>query len=403
MTAGRGGGVRVVDVAGSKRLRSLGAYAFDAVDRQVERLRSLGISPIDFGVGDPTVPTPPFIRERCKAALDEFAASGYPSYAGAPFYRQAVADWYGRRFGVTLDPATEVVASIGAKEAVFNFAEGFVDPGDLVIVPTPGYPPYSRGTLFAEGAAWFVPIVAENDFLIDLNAIPTEVARQARLLWLTTPNSPTGKVAPPDYLRSLVRWGRETNTIICCDEAYTEIYFGEPPHSILEYGREGLAVFQSMSKRSAMTGWRIGWVAGDARIIQLFKKVKTNIDSGAPTFIQAAAAEALKDETHVRAMREEYRAKRDILVKALTALGLVNCTPEATLYVWQKTPPGVTSEEFATRLLAPEVALVTTPGAWLSDRTSGGLNPGEGYVRFALVPSIEETRLAADRLKHLRL
>jgi LL-diaminopimelate aminotransferase len=392
-----------VEITASRRVQSIGAYAFAEVDREVAKLKAQGIKPIDFGVGDPTTPTPEVVRRATKKGVDKRKSAGYPSYVGAPEYRQAVADWTQRRFGVTLDPATEICSTLGSKEAVFNFHEGFVNPGDVVIVPTPGYPPYSRGTLFAEGQCFYVPILPENRFLPDLRKIPQDVREKARIMWINYPNSPSGATAPLSFLKEVVEFGHKHNIIIASDEAYSEMYFGEPPHSILEVTKEGVVAIHSLSKRSAMTCYRVGWVAGDRRIIDVFKKVKTNIDSGTATFIQDGAIAALSDEKHVAKMRQEYRQKRDILVEALTSIGLPDCTPEATIYMWQRVPQSMTSVEFATRLLAPDVAIVTTPGAWLSDKTADGLNPGEGYVRFALVPSIQETKLAAKKLKNLKI
>jgi LL-diaminopimelate aminotransferase len=390
-------------IQASRRVRSIGGYAFDEVDKEVARLRAAGIVPTDFGVGDPTVPTPALVRQACQRGVDARASSGYPSYVGAAEYRNAVAAWFARRFGVTLDPSTEVTSTIGAKEAVFHFAEGFVDPGDVVIAPSPGYPPYSRGTLFAEGRTWFYPLLAENAFLPDFARIPAEVAKAAKIFWLNYPQNPTGACAPARVFEDAVRFCHEHDIVLASDEAYTEIYFDEPPRSALQFARKGVVVFHSLSKRSAMTGYRVGFVAGDPEIVAVFKKVKTNIDSGTPTFIQDAAIAALADEAHVAEMRDEYRAKRDLLCDALASIGLERCSPAGTLYVWQRVPRGMTSVEFAKRLLSPEVAIVTTPGAWISDLCEGQLNPGEGYVRFALVPSLEETKAAAAKIRALRL
>jgi LL-diaminopimelate aminotransferase len=392
-----------MEIVASRRVRAIGGYAFDEVDKEVARLRAAGIRPTDFGVGDPTTPTPALVRAACQKGVDARASSGYPSYVGAPEFREAVAAWMRRRFGVDLDPATEVSSTIGAKEAVFHFADAFVDPGDLVLAPSPGYPPYSRGTLFAEGRTWFYPLLAENHFLPDFSRIPADVARAAKILWLNYPQNPTGACAAASLYEEALAFCRAHGIVLASDEAYTEIYYGEPPPSALQFGKDGVIAFQSLSKRSAMTGYRVGFVAGDRRIVDVFKKVKTNIDSGTPTFIQDAAIAALSDEAHVSAMRAEYREKRDLLVDALIAAGLPRCAPEGTLYVWQHVPQGMTSVDFAKRLLAPEIALVTTPGAWISDLCEGGLNPGEGYVRFALVPSLEETRAAADKIRSLRL
>ena len=383
----------------SRRLAALGSYAFAEVDQEVARLRARGIEPIDFGVGDPTVPTPEIVRRATARAVEERQSAGYPSYIGDAAFRTAVADWTGRRFGVALDPESDVSATIGAKEAVFNFHEAFVDPGDVVLCPSPGYPPYSRGTLFAEGEPYHLPLTAERDYLVDLGDIPTDVARRAKVLWINYPNSPSGAVAPRSFLQEVLEFAASHDLIVASDEAYSEIYFGAPPLSMLNVGKERVLVFNSLSKRSAMTTYRIGWVAGDPELVALFRQVKTNIDSGTPTFIQDGAVAALGDESHVQAFREQYRRKRDLLCSALVEAGLPDCRPDASLYVWQRVPEHLSSVEFATALLHPEIAIVTTPGAWISDANPGEANPGEGYVRFALVPSVAQTQRAAELLR----
>ncbi len=393
-----------MEVRVSRRVSSLGAYAFAEVEAAVQRLRAQGVDVLDFGVGDPTDPTPALVREAAKAAVDARARAGYPSYVGDPGFRRAAAGWMRRRFGTTLDPEREVTSTIGSKEAIFHLPLAFLDPGDVVLVPSPGYPPYARGTLFAGGVPWFYPVRREDGWVPDLRAVPDEVARRARILWVNYPNSPCGALAPPRFFLDAAAWCRERGILLASDEAYSEFYFGEErPASALEAGTEGVVAFFSLSKRSAMTGWRVGWAAGDAAALAAFRKVKTNIDSGTPTFIQDAAAAALADEAHVEEMRREVRSRRDVLCGALRGLGLEDCTPPATLYVWQKGPPGMTGAAFAKRLLDPEVALVTTPGSWISDPLPDGSNPGEGYVRFALVPSLEDTRRAAERLQRVRL
>lgn len=387
----------------SSRLNAIGSYAFAEVDKKVEELKIKGITPIDFGVGDPTAPTPEVIRRAAVEGIEKRKSSGYPSYVGMPAFREAVASWVHRRFAVELDPETEISSTIGSKEAVFNFAEAVVNPGDIVLCPNPGYPPYSRGALFAEGVPYQLPVSEANRFLIDFAAIPGDIARVAKLLWLNYPNSPTGTVAGESFYQDAIRFARDNDIIIASDEAYSEIYFtDEAPISILNVAREGILVFHSLSKRSAMTGYRIGWVMGDPELVAVFRKVKTNIDSGTPTFIQDSAVAALADEEHVRAFRAEYREKRDILCAALIKSGLADCTPASTLYIWQKVPAGMSSLEFATLLLEERIAIVTTPGAWISAAGADGENPGEGYVRFALVPSREDTLKAAARIARLR-
>ena len=391
-----------MNIQPSNRLKSIGSYAFADVDNEVAKLKKLGIAPIDFGVGDPKCPTPGLIRNYCKRAIDKEKDSGYPSYIGTQEYRETIAKWTKQRFNVDLDPEKEISSNIGAKEAVFNFHEGITNPNDIVIMPNPYYPPYERGTLFAEGKPYFYPLLKENDFLPDLEKIPKDIIKKAKLMWINYPNNPTGATTTKEKLKEIIDFGKDNNIIIGSDECYSEIYFEEPPLSILELTKEGVFVVQSLSKRSAMTTYRVGWLAGDERIINIFKKVKTNIDSGTPTFIQDAATAALLDETHVKEFRIEYRKKRDITVKSLMSIGLEDCTPPATIYIWQKTPDGMSSVNFAKKLLEKNTAIVTTPGSWLSKEVNG-LNPGEGYVRFALVPSINECKQAAERIRKLKL
>jgi len=391
-----------MSIVPSRRVRAIGTYAFAEVDRLVTKLREQGVTPIDFGVGDPTVPTPETIRDAMKAAADARATSGYPSYIGAPEYRQACADWMSRRFGVDVDPATSISSTAGSKEAVFHLPAGFVDPGDVVIGPNPGYPPYERGALFAGGEHHPYPLRAENGFLPDLAAIPDEIASRAKVLWICYPNSPTGALAPASFLEAAAAWCRDRDIVLASDEAYSEIWFDREPASAIQFGLENVISVFSLSKRSAMTGYRVGWVAGDPDLIATFRKVKTNIDSGTPSFIQDAAIVALSDETHVESFRRAYREKRDFLVSAFTKLGLPDCTPAAALYIWQRVPAGMTSIDFAKRLLEPDVGIVVTPGPWISSDTEGG-NPGEGYVRLALVPSLEECGAAAERLARVSL
>ena len=381
----------------SNKLASISNYAFAEVENEVAKLKNLGIAPIDFGVGDPKEPTPEIVRNAIKKAVDARKTSGYPSYNGSDEYRLEVSKWNKKRFGVKLDYQKEIVSTIGAKEAVFNFPHAFLNDGDYVIAPNPGYPPYEKGTLFAGGKTYFVPLVKENNYLMNLEKIPRDIVKKAKILWINYPNNPTGAVATEEFFKEAVDFGHDNNIIIASDECYSEIYYSEKPHSVLEYSKEGAVAFQSLSKRSCMTGYRIGWTAGDENIISAFKKLKPNIDSGTPTFIQDAAFAALQDEQHVEKSRKDYKQKRDIIVNALTSVGLDSCMPEATLYVWQKTPNGIYSVEFAKKLLQKEIAIVVTPGAWISNNFNG-LNPGENYVRFALVPTLEETKEAAQKI-----
>ena len=389
----------------SKRLQSLGGYAFDEVDKIVEALKKQGVSPIDFGVGDPLDETPPFVREALKKAADKYAGAGYPSYIGSSVFRNACAAWFKKRFGVRLDSETDICSSIGSKEAIFNFPEAFIDPGDVVIIPSPGYPPFKTGTIFAEGVPYYVPLLEENNFLVDFAAIPETIARKAKIIWINYPNSPTGACAPLEYYSKLIAWAKKFGIIVAADEGcYIDLYFDEKPPSILEAGKEGVVAFYSLSKRNNMTGYRVGFVVGDEKIISAFKKLKTNIDSGTPNFVQEAAIAALEDENHVALMREQYKIKHDIMQEAFARAGLPTRGSQATFYIWQKAPEGMDSVAFAKRLLEHDLAIVATPGSWISEPCEGGMNPGENYVRFALVPSVELCREAAGRIaKNLKV
>lgn len=396
-------------------------------------LKKQGIDVIDFGVGDPVEPTPAFIREAMKKGADEFATSGYPSYEGRLNFRQAVAEYSRLRFNITLNPETEICSTIGSKEAIFHFPEAVINPGDVVLIPSPGYPPYKRGTTFAEGVPYFYPLLEENNFLPDLAAIPTDVLEKAKILWLCYPNNPTGALATRAFYEKAIAFCQKNNLILASDECYTDIYMtDEPPLSILEmvahqnhgaqkntFADSNVLAFHSLSKRSNMTGYRIGWVAGDPELVAAFKKLKTNIDSGTPDFIQSAAIAALGDEEHVKIQRRLYRQRAEVLTQTFRKIGLPSARPQAgknnlggAFYLWQKVPQGLTSAEFAQKLLDPKIAIVVTPGSWISDEctianpdatgdSTKTINPGEGYVRFALVPSLEKTKEAAERLARL--
>lgn len=413
----------------SKILASLPPYVFAEIEQLADALRAHGVLPIDFGAGDPSEPTPDYVAESLTPAGRSHATSGYPSYVGSPAYRESATEYMQRRFGVTVDAGREVCATIGSKEAVFHFPRAILESGDVVICPSPGYPPFKTGTIFAEGKPYFVPLLPENKFLIDYEAIPEDVARKAKIIWINYPNSPTGAVASREYYKGLVDWAHRYNIIIAADEGcYIDIYYDEPPPSILEVDREGIIAFYSLSKRNNMTGYRVGFVCGDERIISIFKRLKTNIDSGVAHVIQDAAIRGLADDTHVEAMRRLYKEKRDILLPALRSVGLPASDSAATFYIWQKVPGS--DMDFAKKLLDPSLGIVVTPGSLISDPCEGGVNrhqrflaprlenakdqlshftrstspvnPGVGYVRIALVPPVEQVREAARRLQSLK-
>ncbi len=389
----------------SQRIDRLEKYAFAELDRKAAALRRSGCEPIDFGVGDPTMPTPWFIREATAHGLEAHKAGGYPSYEGEPFFREAVASWMRKRFSVAVDPEQEICITLGSKEAVFNSHEAFVNPGDVVISPSPGYPPYARGAAFAEGENCFYPLAAENGFLPDVEALPGEVAEKASVLWICQPQAPTGSVMSGEELRKVAAYCRQHDILLCSDEAYIDIYYDNPPESLIQHAREGILVFYSLSKRSAMTGYRCGWVAGDPEAIARFRKLKTNIDSGVPKFIQDGAVAALEDETHVEAMRKVYRRGRDLLAEALVEAGLPRCVPRAGIFLWQRTQGEMSGLDLAKRFLEPDLALITAPGELLAQPLKPGAeeNPGRGYVRMALVPPLERIEEAASRIRKVRL
>ena len=386
-----------MDIKYSKLISEMGEYAFAEIDKKADSLRKKGVRVIDFGVGDPKSPTPDFVIDNLSNFARNRASSGYPSYIGDINYRQACAKYIKREYNVELNPETEISSTIGSKEAIFNFPTGFINPGDVVICPTPGYPVYKTGTKFRNGKVYFTPLLEKNNFLIDFALIPDSVAHKAKIIWTNYPNSPTGASAPKEWLQVLVSWAKHFNVIIAADEGcYNDIYFKEKPISLLEIQKEGIITFYSLSKRSNMTGYRVGFVAGDERIISGFKKVKTNIDSGTPSFIQDAASLALGDQVEVLKMREEYKKKRDIMIDALTSCGLETPKGDSTFYLWQKAPKGLNSIKFSKALV--ELGIIVTPGQLISDEADG-LNPGQNFVRFALVPTIEEITEAAARIK----
>lgn len=388
-------------IPASNRLQNLPKYPMKVINDKIAELRGQGVPVVDFGVGDPTTATPDFIQEAAIKAIKNHESSGYPSYIGMPEYREAASRYMKRRFDVEVDPHTEVCSTIGAKEAVFHFAEAYVNPGDYVLVPTPGYPPYKTGAIFAEGVPFYYGLYKENDFLPDFNSFPKDVLAKAKILWLNYPHNPTGKQVDLDFYKKAYEFCQQHNLILAADEPYADVYFDEDrkPVSALQVGKENVIVFQSLSKRSNMTGYRVGFVCGDADIIHNFRNLKTNIDSGTANFIQEAGIVALSDDAHCALMRQEYREKRDVLMEAFRFLGLPESAPDACMFIWQELPKGIDDIEFATKLLHPDIAVAGIPGSLISDTDFLGQNPGKGFIRFALVPSLEDVKNSAERIK----
>jgi len=378
----------------AERLNRLPPYLFVEITQKMAELQAKGEDIISFAIGDPDLPTPSHIIEHmCEAARDP-RNHRYPETAGMPELRQAIADWYEERFGVTLDPSKEVLPLIGSKEGIGHMALCFIEPGDLALVPDPGYPPFFLGTILAGGEPYFVPLREENDFLPDLKAIPNKVANKAKLMWLNYPNNPTAATASLDFFEQAIHFARKHDLAICHDAAYTEVTFdGYAAPSFLQLaGAKEIGVeFHSLSKTYHMTGWRIGMVVGNADMIRALFQVKSNLDSGIPQAIQHAAVEALRGpQKHVSERNAVLQRRRDKLVKVLNEIGLKARMPRATFYIWAKVPPGYNCMDFAKELL-DELKIVVTPGI-------GYGKEGEGYVRFSLTTSDDNLERGIDRL-----
>jgi LL-diaminopimelate aminotransferase len=380
----------------AERVRRMPPYLFAEIDRRKKAARAAGRDVIDLGVGDPDMPTPDFIVEALAEAARDPATHQYALDNGDPAFRAAIARHMQHRFGVDLDPESEIYPTIGSKEAIAHFPLAYVNPGDVTLVPEPGYPPYQRGTLFAGGEAFALPLVEENGFLPDLSSIPGDVLKRAKILYLNYPNSPTGVVAPREFLEKAVAFCREHGIILAHDAAYAEMVFEGRALSVLELdGACDVAIeFHSLSKTFNMTGWRVGWAAGSQELIAGLAKIKTNVDSGVFSAIQRAGAEALAGFEDVHGpMLDVYRARRDAFCEGLQALGFHMRVPDATFYVWFRTPDGWTSERTVARIL-DEADVVLTPGS--------GFGPsGEGYVRAALCRDESRIREAVERIGRL--
>lgn len=379
----------------ASRLDQLPPYLFADIDARKRAAMAAGKDVIDFGVGDPDLPTPGFIVEAMRRAAGDACHHRYPLGTGLPEFREAAARWFDRRFGVALDPQREVLQLIGSKEGLGHLPVACLNPGDVALVPSPAYPVYRSASMFAGGRIHDLPLTPDNGWLPDLDSVPPAVARAAKLLFLNYPNNPTGATADLAFLERAVDFGRRHDVLIVQDAAYSEMSFEEPAPSILQVARsKDIAVeFHSLSKIFNMTGWRLGFAVGSADVLAALAKVKANMDSGQFGAVQMAGVAALDraDHAEVRALREVYRQRRDGLVAGLRQLGLAPCCPQATFYVWMPVPGGGDSVAFARRLLE-EACITVVPGV--------GFGPeGEGYVRFALTVPAERIRQALQRLE----
>jgi succinyldiaminopimelate transaminase len=368
-------------------------YPFVRLNQAAAARRAEGLEVIDFGMGDPREPTDPRIIEALRNGVRE--RMGYPAAVGLPELREAVCGWVGRRFGATLDAGVNVIPTLGSKEAIFGFANVVLDLAggrDTVVLTEPGYPVAVRGAQFAGARIIELPLLEEHGFLPDLDAVPVVTWRRTALFWVNYPNNPTGATAPLAFYERLAALAREHDFVLASDEAYTELWFDEPPVSALQLEDwTSLAVFNTLSKRSSMTGYRSGFVAGDPALIAALKQFRPNVGTAPQEFVQRASIVAWGDEGHVERARASYAAKRTLFLDLFARLGLRNAGGRATMYLWVATPSDETSEGFARRLL--EHGVIVAPGSFLGPS-------GEGYVRFALVPTEEECARAVEILEH---
>ena len=383
----------------SDRLGKLAPYPFVEISRIIAEKRAAGADVVTFGIGDPDIPTPQPIIDRLLTASQHAPNHRYPETDGLPEMRRAFAQWYDTRFDVKLDPDTEVLPLIGAKEGIGHAAFSFLDPGDIALIPDPAYPVYGVGTMFAGAEAHIMPLYEKNGWLPELDAIPSDVAEAAKVMWLNYPNNPTGAIADLDYFAKVVTFAKKYDIIVCHDGPYTEVaYDGYEPISFLEAeGAKDVGIeFHSLSKSFNMTGWRVGMAVGNAEVINALMIVKSNIDSGIFQAVQYAGIAALNGPQDIISKRNKiYEKRRDKLVTALTSMGLDVEPPKASLYVWAKLPDGLNSGDFATNLI-DKANVVVTPGRGYGEA-------GEGYIRCSLTVSDEELDRAIARLSSVKI
>lgn len=381
----------------AERVKTLPPYLFAAIDDMKQRAMARGVDIINLGVGDPDLPTPAPIIERLREAAADPAHHQYPSYDGMLSFRTAVATWYKKRFHVTVDPTSEVLTLIGSKEGIAHVPMAFIDPGDVVLVPSPGYPVYPVAAGFAGGTVYEMPLVKQHGFLPDLDAVPQDVLKRAKLMYVNSPNNPTSVIADVTFFQRVVDCAKEHHVIVCHDAAYSEIFYdGQRPPSFLEAdGAMDVGIeFHSLSKTFNMTGWRLGFAVGRQEVIAGLGKVKSNVDSGVFQAIQEAGITALEsDDLLTDGLRTIYQERRDVLVTGLRSLGLTFAPPSAAFYVWVEVPEGFTSTSFTAHLLE-HAGIVTTPG-------NGFGAPGEGYVRMTITTPQARLAEAVDRMKHV--
>ena len=381
----------------AKRMSRIPPYLFAEIDRKVREKKAAGIDVISLGIGDPDLPTPARIVSAAQEAVADPANHQYPSYFGLRELREAIADWYRGRFGVRLDPDSQVLPTLGSKDGISHVPFAFVDPGDVVLAPDPGYTPYATGAIMAEGEPHLLPLTLENGWLPDLDAVPADVRRRAKLLWLNYPNNPTAATAPDAFFERAIAFCRENGIILCHDAPYSEIAFeGYRPPSLLQFPgaiEVGLE-FHSVSKTYNMTGWRLGWICGNAELVRAVGQLKTNLDSGIFQAVQWASVEALRGgEQDTKAANAVYHRRHQKVAEVLNRTGWDIRPPRATFYVWAPVPPGYDSIGFAAHVL-DQAAVNLTPGV--------GFGPhGEGYFRLSVTAPDARLDEALSRLEKL--
>jgi LL-diaminopimelate aminotransferase len=383
----------------ANRIDKLPPYVFAGLSAKLAKLRESGIDVLNFTMGDPDVPTPGYLLDKMCEAIHIPENARYPDYFGKPALRRAIADWYGSRFGVNLEPTTEVLPLIGSKEGIANVALAFVDPGEAVLVPDPSYPVYKFGTIMADGVVCALPVTEQNGWLPDFETIEADLARQVNVIWLNYPNNPTGALADLDFFERAVAWARKYDVIIAHDNPYSEItYDGYQAPSILQVpGAKEIAVeFNSLSKTYSMAGNRIGMVVGNAEVINVLGRIKTNIDSGVYGAVQDTATAALTgDQSWIPERNEIYRRRRDVLCDALCRAGISVTKPRAGLYLWARVPGGYRSAEFAD-LLLQQLGIAVTSGPSYGQQ-------GEGYFRMSLTVQDHDVDEAVARIANIKL
>ena len=383
----------------ASRIDKVPPYLFVEISRKIAAKKAQGVEVISFGIGDPDLPTADNVLSRLTETALDAANHRYPETDGLPEFRRAAADWYQRRFGISVDPDKEILPLIGAKEGIGHASLCFIDPGDIALVPDPGYPVYSVGTWFSGGECHWMPLLEENGWLPDLDAIPEDIARAAKVMWINYPNNPTGAVAELDFFDRAIAFGKRHDIAIMHDASYSEVAFdGYRPVSFLQAnGATDVGLeFHSLSKSYNMTGWRVGLAVGNADMISALMVIKSNLDSGIPQAIQYMGIEAFNTSSEwIDERNGIYQRRRDQVVSAIESIGLTVDPPKASLYVWARVPEGYTSAQ-VTELLLDEVDVVVTPGS--------GYGPsGEGYIRLSLTINEDDLAKGLDRLRSWNL